>query len=125
MERPSLRFLFNYLIVTEREFPFPQKQKIVRRLKEEIRETYKEREKNRNRNIDYERHDDETTYTRYSYPLTDFNNILEFNNYIDEYYYIDSPHSPYDCTGRLFTRCISCFKLNDKWVSYVVNTLDV
>lgn len=125
MERPSLRFLFNYLIVTEREFPFPQKQKIVRRLKDEIRETYKEREKNRNLNIDYERHDDETTYTRYSYPLTDFNNILEFNNYMDEHYYIDSPNSPYDCTGRLFTRSIYCYKLKDKWVAYVINTLDV
>lgn len=125
MERPSLRFLFKYLILTEREFPFPQKQKIVRRLKDEIRTIYKNREKNRDISIDYERHNDETTYTRYSYPLTDFNNILEFNNYIDEYYYIDSPNSPYDCTGRLFTIHISCFKLNDKWVAYVVNTLDV
>lgn len=125
MERPSLRFLFKYLILTEREFPFPQKQKIVRRLKDEIRTIYKNREKNRDISIDYERHDDETTYTRYSYPLTDFNNILEFNNYMYEHYYVDSPHSPYDCTGKLFTSYTSCFKLNDKWVAYVVNTLDI
>lgn len=125
MERPSLKFLFSYLRLTEKEFPFPQNKEIVRKLKEEIRTIYKNREKNLNKNIDYERYDNETSYTRYSYPITKFENTLDFYGYICERYYIDSPHSPYDCTGQLFTSHISCFKLKDKWVAYVVNTLDI
>lgn len=125
MERPSLKFLFSYLRLTEKEFPFSQNKEIVRKLKEEIRTIYKNREKYNDKDIDYERHDDETTYTRYSYPIAKFDNTLDFYGYMHENYYIDPPNSYYDCTGRLFTNYISCFKLKDKWVAYVVNTLDI
>ena len=90
-------------------------------IKKELRKDRDEKENNNVRNICWslDRCIDLITFPE------EVKNEEDAEEYFDVWYYRESPHSLYDCTGKWFTSRHKIFERNGKWMCYHVMLCDI